>query len=55
MRELNRLGLGGIIFLVGAVIYLVNLALGFARRPQIPFDAVGLMVFGLGLALLFRW
>lgn len=54
MRELSRLSVCGIIFLVGAIIYLINLVLSLARRPLIPIDAVGIMVFGLGLALLFR-
>jgi len=56
MLNLNQLGIGGIIFLVGAVIYVINLALALGnRRKTIPVDSVGLMVLGLGLALLLRW
>ena len=55
MPDLQHLGIGGIIFLVGAVIYVINLILGLARRGKaLPFDGVGLMVLGLGIALLFK-
>lgn len=54
MRELSHLIVGVIIFLVGAIIFLANQVLGLVRRPLIPLDGVGLMVFGLGLALLLR-
>jgi len=56
MPDLQHLGVGGVIFLVGAVIYLVNLLLGFARRGKaLPFDGVGLMVLGTGIALVLKW
>jgi len=56
MINLNRLGIGGIIFLIGAVIYVINLAFHFTkRRTTLPIDGVGLMVLGLGMALLLRW
>ena len=56
MINLNRLGLGGIIFLIGAVIYIINLALAWNKsRRIIPIDGIGLMVLGLGMALLLRW
>jgi hypothetical protein len=56
MPELQHLGIGGVIFLAGAVIYVVNLLLGLARRGKLlPFDGVGLMVLGIGVALLLRW
>jgi hypothetical protein len=56
MINLNRLGIGGIVFLIGAVIYIINLAfLLTKRRSTIPIDGVGLMVLGLGMALLLRW
>jgi hypothetical protein len=52
---MNRIGIGGIIFLVGAVIYIINLVLVWSRRPKtIPIDGIGLMVLGLGLALLLK-
>jgi len=55
MLNLNRLGIGGIIFLIGAVIYIINLALAWGRRSKtIPIDGVGLMVLGLGLSLLLK-
>lgn len=55
MPNLQNLGIGGIIFLVGAIIYVVNLVLGFARRGRtLPVDGVGLMVLGIGVALLFK-
>ena len=56
MPELGRLGVGSIIFFIGAVIYVVNLVLILAKREKrLPFDGVGLMVLGIGLALLLRW
>ena len=56
MPELQHLGVGGVIFIIGAVIYVINLLLGLARRGRtIPFDGAGLMVLGIGVALLLRW
>ena len=56
MPELHHLGVGGVIFVIGAIIYVVNLLLGFARRGRtLPFDGVGLMVLGIGIALLLKW
>lgn len=56
MPELNHLGVGGVIFVIGAIVYIVNLLLGLARRGRtIPFDGVGLMVLGIGIALLLKW
>jgi len=56
MLNLNQLGIGGIIFLIGAVIYVVNLIISLSKQPKtIPIDGVGLMVLGLGLALLLKW
>jgi hypothetical protein len=55
MINLNQLGIGGIIFLIGAVIYIINLLYALAKRAKgIPIDGVGLMVLGLGMALLLR-
>lgn len=56
MPEMQHLGVGGVVFLVGAIIYVVNLLLGLARRGKaLPFDGVGLMVLGIGIALFFKW
>jgi hypothetical protein len=56
MPDLQHLGVGGVIFIVGAVIYIINLLLGLARRGKVlPFDGVGLMVLGIGIALLLKW
>ena len=56
MPDLGRLGVGGIIFLIGAVIYIVNLLMSLGRRGRpLPVDGVGLMVLGIGLALFFKW
>ena len=56
MPNLTNLGLAGIIFIIGAIIYVVNLLLGLARRgKRLPIDGVGLMVLGIGLALVLRW
>jgi hypothetical protein len=56
MPEINHLGVGGVVFLIGAVVYVVNLLLGLARRGRaLPFDGVGLMVLGIGIALLLKW
>ena len=55
MINLNRLGIGGIVFLVGAVIYIINLVLALRkRRTTIPIDGVGLMVLGIGLSSLLK-
>jgi len=56
MPELHHLGVGGVIFLIGAIIYVVNLLLGLARKGKaLPFDGVGIMVLGIGVALLLKW
>ena len=56
MPELQHLGVGGVVFLVGAIIYVVNLLLGLARRGRaLPFDGVGLMVLGIGIAMFLKW
>ena len=56
MPDINHLGVGGVIFVIGAIVYVVNLLLGFARRGRaLPLDGVGLMVLGIGLALLLKW
>jgi len=56
MINLNRLGIGGIVFLIGAVIYVINMAFLLRKRgTPLPIDGVGLMVLGLGMALLLRW
>lgn len=55
MINLNQLGIGGIIFLIGAVIYIINLLYALGKRTKaVPIDGVGLMVLGLGLALLLK-
>ena len=42
MPDLGRLGIGGIIFLIGAVIYIVNLVISLSRRGKpLPADGVG--------------
>ena len=47
-------GFGGLVFLIGAVVYISNLVIASSRkRKPIPVDGVGLMVLGIGLALLF--
>ncbi|HXG92764.1 MAG TPA: hypothetical protein VNN73_10410 [Blastocatellia bacterium] len=52
----ERLGVGGVIFIIGAIIYIVNLLLGFARRGRpLPIDGIGLMVLGIGISLFLRW
>jgi hypothetical protein len=54
--NLNRLGIGGLIFLIGAIIYVINLVLALGkRRKTLPVDGVGLMVLGMGVALLLKW
>lgn len=56
MPELQSLGVGGVVFLIGAIIYVVNLLLGLARRGKVlPFDGVGIMVLGIGIALVLKW
>lgn len=54
MPNLNHLGIGGLLFVIGAIVYVINLALALGKRPGIPIDGVGLMVLGLGLALLLK-
>jgi hypothetical protein len=54
MPNLNRLGLGGIIFLIGAVIYIINLVVVLSgRNKTIKIDDIGLMVLGIGITLVF--
>ena len=56
MPELHHLGVGGWIFIIGAIIYVVNLLLSLARRGKaLPFDGLALMVLGIGIALLLKW
>jgi hypothetical protein len=56
MINLNQLGIGGIIFLIGAVIYIINLLAALGKHKKaLPIDGVGLMILGLGIALLLRW
>jgi len=53
--NLTRLGIGGIIFLIGAVIYIINLVTGWSgRNKAINVDGIGLMVLGIGLTLILR-
>jgi hypothetical protein len=55
MPDLQHLGVGGVIFIIGAIVYVVNLLLGLARRGKaLPFDGVGLMVLGIGIGLFFK-
>jgi hypothetical protein len=54
--SLNRLGIGGIVFLIAAVIYVINLAPLLRKwRTTLPSDGVGLMALGSGMSLLLRW
>jgi hypothetical protein len=54
--DIQHLGIGGVIFLIGAVVYVLNLILGLARRGRaLPFDGIGLMVLGIGLAIVLKW
>jgi hypothetical protein len=54
--NLGRLGVGGIIFLIGALIYVINFVISlFKSQNSIPVDGVGLMVLGIGVALILRW
>jgi hypothetical protein len=56
MINITHLGIGGIVFLIGAVIYLINLLYALGKHAKaIPVDGVGLMTLGLGLALLLKW
>lgn len=49
------LSLGAIIFVIGVVIYLINLIAVLARRsPPIPINGADLMVLGIGLALVLK-
>jgi hypothetical protein len=51
-----RFGVGEIVFLIGAVLFIVNLVIRLSGRgKQITIDETAVMVLGLGLALLFRW
>jgi hypothetical protein len=53
--DFQRIGIGRIIFVIGAVIYIINLIIAQSKRSkQIPVDGGGLMVLGIGLALLLR-
>ena len=49
--KIQHLTVSGVIFLIGAAIFAINLLLGFMRRGRsLPFDGIGLMVLGLGLS-----
>jgi len=53
--RLEHLGIGEVVFITGAVIYVVNLLTVFLRkRSALAIDGIGIMVLGLGLATLFR-
>ncbi len=55
MPYVNRAGIGGIVFAIGAIIYIINLIIALSGQGRlIPLDGVGLMVLGIGLALLLR-
>lgn len=56
MPNLNHLGIGGIIFLIGAIIYVINLVIGLVGKntKSIPIDGTGLMVLGIGLTLVLK-
>jgi hypothetical protein len=55
MPELGHLTIGMIVFLIGAIIYIVNLVLILLKRGKpIGIDGVGLMVLGIGLTLLLK-
>ncbi|MEK6299513.1 MAG: hypothetical protein AABO41_02230 [Acidobacteriota bacterium] len=54
--QLQHLGVGAVIFLIGALIYVINLLLSLARSGRsVPVDSVGLMVLGIGVALVLNW
>jgi len=56
MPELSHLGVGTVVFLVGAVIYVLNLLMSLMRRGRpLAVDGVGIMILGIGLALLLKW
>jgi len=53
--NLSRLGIGGIVFLIGAVIYIINLIVVWSgRNKAVQIDGIGLMVLGIGLTLVLR-
>jgi hypothetical protein len=53
--DIQRLGVGGIIFVIGAAIYIINIVIASSKRGRaIPVDGVGLMVLGIGFALLLK-
>ena len=55
MINLHQLGIGGIVFLIGAVIYIINLLYALGKHTKaLPIDGVGLMVLGMGLFLLLK-
>ena len=41
MPNLNNLGIGGIIFLIGAIIYVINLILAWPKRAPSRLMALG--------------
>jgi hypothetical protein len=56
MPELTRIGIGTIVFLIGAAIYIINVIASLSRRGKpLAVDGVGIMVLGIGLALLMKW
>lgn len=55
MPNLGNLSIGGIIFLAGAVLYVINAVLALAKKKPLAVDGVGLMVLGIGLVLVLKW
>jgi len=56
MINLNQLGIGKIIFVIGAIIYIINLLYALGKHSKaVQIDGVGLMILGLGIALLLKW
>lgn len=53
--RLEHLGIGEVVFIVGAAIYVINLlTLLLRKRSALGIDGIGIMVLGLGLSTLFR-
>jgi len=51
--RLEHLGIGEVVFIIGAAIYVLNLlTILLRKRSVLAIDGIGIMVLGLGLSLL---
>jgi hypothetical protein len=55
MPNIGNLSIGALVFLAGAILYVINVVLALAKKRPLAVDGVGLMVLGIGLVLVLKW